>query len=473
MQSDKKLSILCQDALYIKISVFGLEDSMLSEMANFFGWLIGWPLILYVTAIGVIYTIALKGIQLRRFFYSWGITLFPPAPKEGAEKITGDATPLQAFINTLSTGVGNGSIAGMATAIFAGGPGATLWVLVFGVLLMSVRLAEVYLSVLFGSRVQESVNKLGGPMLYLRAVPGGTIIAYAYALSCLFLGFSLGSSMQANSIAVIVQSTFGVETWITAIPLTLFILYVLLGGASRVSQVTAKLVPLNLLVFFVSSFALLFYHYASLGCALQLIWQSAFHPVAAIGGVLGFSVQQAIRLGMSRSIFATESGLGTAAILFGFTGSTNSMRDALMSMIGTFISACVCSLVGLCIVVSGVWSSGLNSTPLTGAAFSTVFGSMGGVIITFLSISFGASVMVGFVYITRAVWFFLTKGRWNTLFIVLYAASVGIGAMVEIMLVWNAADYIVGIMLLTNLFGLLWLLPQAVSAIGRDENKLA
>jgi len=205
---------------------------------------------------------------------------------------------------------------------------------------------------------------------------------------------------------------------------------------------------------------------------LQLIWQSAFHPVAAIGGVFGFSVQQAIRLGMSRSIQATESGLGTAAILFGFTGSAHAMRNSLMSMIGTFISACVCSLVGLCIVVSGVWSSGLNGTALTGAAFNTVFCSAGGAIVTFLSLSFGASVMVGFVYITRAVWLFLTNGRWENIFVAVYAASVTVGAIAEIMLVWNAADYITALMLLINLFGLLWLLPEVVRATKQDEKKL-
>jgi AGCS family alanine or glycine:cation symporter len=439
---------------------------------EFIQWFISWPLIIYVSIIGVIYTIAFKGIQFRRFFYSWRITLFPPKALTSTPGQKGDTSPLQAFINTLSTGVGNGSIAGMGIAIFAGGPGATLWALVFGVLLMAVRLAEVYLSVLYGSR-QKSSSVLGGPMLYLKAAPFGTILAYTYAIACLFLGLSLGSSMQANSIAVILDATWAIKPIITAIPLTLFILYVLLGGAKRVGQVTSKLVPLNLAVFFLSTISLLIFHYASLYDALALIWHSAFHPTAAIGGVLGFSVQQAIRLGMLRSIMATESGLGTAAILFGFTGGTSPLKDALMSMIGTFISAVVCSLVGLCIVVSGVWSSGLNSTALTGAAFSTVFCKAGGAIVSFLSLSFGISVMVGFVYITRAVWLFLTNGRYPSVFVLLYAGSVALGAVAKIMLIWNIADIVTAVMLVVNLFGLLCLMPEAVRIVSREENQLS
>jgi len=432
-------------------------------------WFIGWPLIIYVSIIGLVYTVALKGIQFRRFFYSWRITLFPPKSFDG--KKSGDVTPIQAFINTLSTGVGNGSIAGMATAIFAGGPGATLWVLVFGILLMAVRFAEVYLSVLYGAR-QKGASTLGGPMLYLKAAPGRQLLACAYAASCLLLGLTLGSSMQANSIAVSMEATWGVSTWITATFLTLFILYVLFGGAKRVTQVTTKLVPLNLAVFFVATFSLLVFHYASLWSALQLIWHSAFHALAIKGGMIGFSVQQAVRLGMARSIMATESGLGTAAILFGYTGSANAMRNALMSMIGTFISACVCSLVGLCIVVSGVWHSGLDSTALTGAAFNTVFCNTGGAIVTFLSLSFGASVMVGFVYITRAVWVFLTNGRWDYGFILIYAASATIGALMKIAIVWRIADIVTALMLLINLFGLICLMPELMRAVAADEKKM-
>jgi len=445
-------------------------NDLLLKVVEAFQWFISWPLILYVASISLIYTVALRGIQIRRFWDAWKITLFPA--RETAAKVGGAATtPIQAFINTLSTGVGNGSLAGMATAIYAGGPGAAFWVLVFGVLLMGIRFAEVYTSVLFAARSQGKKTLLGGPMLYLNSVPGGRILAYIYAIACLGLGLSLGSCMQANSIAVAIHTTWGTNVYFIAGALLLFILYVLFGGAQRVSQVTSKLVPLNLAVFFVATFSLLCFHYQALFAALHLITISAFTPVAAIGGVLGFSVQQAIRLGMARSVMATESGLGSAAILFGFTGSHAPVQDALMSMLGTFISSIICFLVALCIVVSGVWTTGLNGTALTCAAFNTVFCATGGYIVSFLSLTFGISVMVGYVYISRATWLFLTNGRWPFAFIILYASSVAIGALIEVRSVWAAAEVVTAVMLLINLFGLLWLLPEVRRCLARDEKK--
>jgi alanine or glycine:cation symporter, AGCS family len=438
----------------------------MKALLDLFQWFFSWPLIIYVAVVGVIYTVALHGIQFRRFVESWRVTLFPPtsaAAKAGSNK----TTPIQAFINTLSTGVGNGSIAGMATAIYAGGPGAAFWVLVFGMLLMAVRFAEVYISVLYGARTGKH-TLLGGPMLYLKAVPGGKVLAYVYGMACLGLGLSLASCMQANSIAQSIQNAWGVSTYATAVVLMLFILYVLFGGGERVSMVTSKLVPLNLAIFFLSTFSVLAYHAAALPGALKLIIESAFTPVSAIGGVLGFSVVQAVRLGMSRSTMATEAGLGTAAILFGFTGSSSAVKDGLMSMVSTFISSLICFIVALCIVVSDVWHTGLNGTPLTSAAFNTVFCSFGGYLVSFLSLSFGISVMVGYVYISRATWLFLTGGRWPLGITILYTASVGIGSILTIGLVWGVAEVVIAVMLLINLFGLLWLLPEIRRNLARD-----
>ncbi len=435
-------------------------------------WFIGWPLIAYVAMVGLAYTIALRAIQFRYFFYSCYITLFPSEHQDKSGKIGGPATtPIQAFINTLSTGVGNGSLAGMATAIHAGGPGAAFWVLAFGVLLMAVRFVEVYISVIYAAKTDRPML-LGGPMLYLKSVPGGKVLSFVYAISCLCLGLTLGSCMQANSIAVSAYATWGTSTYITSALLTLFILYVLCGGSDRVSQVTSKLVPFNLAIFFLASFSLLIYHWSGLFEAMRLIFVSAFNPVSAIGGMLGFSVQQAIRLGMTRSVMATESGLGTAAILFGFTGSNAAIRDACMSMLSTFISSLICFMLAVCIVVSGVWTTGLDSTALTGAAFNTVFCSFGGYLVSFLSLSFGVSVMVGYVYITRATWMFLTGGRFIYGITILYAASVAIGALVKVGVVWGAAEIVTAIMLCINLFGLLWLLPEVIQRLTYDEKRL-
>jgi AGCS family alanine or glycine:cation symporter len=175
--------------------------------------------------------------------------------------------------------------------------------------------------------------------------------------------------------------------------------------------------------------------------------------------MVGFTVMQAMAAGLNLSITATESGLGTAAILFGYTGSKDPVRSGLMGMMSTLISSFVCFIVALCIVISGVWNSGLQSAALTIAAFNTVFGMWGGWIVSFLSISFGIGVLVSFAYVTRAAWLALTNGRSELVFAVLYCLASFLGALVNVHMVWKAIQIINGLLLSINLFGLLWLAP--------------
>jgi AGCS family alanine or glycine:cation symporter len=421
--------------------------------------MVGLPLMIFVVAASVICTIALRGVQFTYFFRAWKEALFAKPDTQ----VTSDMSPLQAFINTLSASIGNGSLAGMATAIYSGGPGAAFWVVIFSILLMAIRFAEVYISALYGAQVQTR-STLGGPMLYLRSVPFGKFLSYLYALLCFIFGLCIGNAMQANSVRVSLAATWQVPSMITAVGVFLFVLYVVCGGAKRIVTVSDKIVPIKVLVFFGAALLLLLYHAAAIIPALKLICTSAVSFYAIKGGALGFSVMQAIRFGMIRSIMATESGLGTAAVLFGFTGSKKPLESALMGMLGTFVSMCVCFLVALCIIVSGVWDSGLTSAALTVASFNTVFGNFGGWIVSFLSITFGIGVMVTYAYITRAAWLFLTNGRWQIVFAGLYSLCAFGGALVDVDALWALGDIVNASMLIINLFGLLFLLPD----IARD-----
>ena len=163
---------------------------------------------------------------------------------------------------------------------------------------------------------------------------------------------------------------------------------------------------------------------------------------------------------MSRSIFVTESGLGSAAIMFGSTGNDDAVQNGFMGMVSTFISTFIGLIVAVCIVASGVWNSGLNSTALTIAAFDTVFGTYGGWIVSFLSISFGLGVIVSYAYVVRSAWLFVTNNRFANAFTVAYSVCVFGGALAAVEVVWDLANIIVAIMLIINLYGLLMLLPQ-------------
>lgn len=433
-------------------------ESVIKVMASLAG---SWPLIIFVLAVSIICTVALGFIQFRYFINAWKYMLFP-AP--GEKPAQADMTPGQAFINLLGASLGNGSIAGMATAVYSGGPGAAFWVVAIGFIIMSVRFAEVYLSTYFGMRSAGQAG-LGGPMLYLRSVPGGYALTIMYAVFTLFMSFALGAGMQANSIALSLQTTWNVPLIVTAFVVLAFIAFVVIGGAARINKASEKLVPLKVAVFFVSSIIVLAYNYHNLGAAFSLIFSSAFHPLAVAGGALGYSVQHAMRFGIARSILATESGLGTAAILFGSTGSKEPVKDGIMSMVGTFISTLVCFMVALCIVVSGAWTSGATSTPLTIMAFSTAFGSFGGWVVSFLSVSFGVSVMVAYAYITKEAWMYLLGSNLNWLFNLLYCAIAFGGPLVNVNIVWDISEICVAGMLVANLTGIIYLLPLIMKGV--------
>jgi alanine or glycine:cation symporter, AGCS family len=416
----------------------------------------GWPLLIYVVSISMIYTIVFRGIQFRYFFTALKATV---SPSQNNNAQVSAVTPFQAFINTINSNLGNGSIAGMGNAIFIGGPGAAFWVVAFGFILMAIRFAEVYISTLYGAKATDK-SALGGPMLYLKDVPGGKFVPYIYAVSCFTFGLLGGNAIQSNSISVSLAATWGIAPLMTAIVLLAFVLYILFGGAQRIIQISVSIVPIKVIVFLLSTIAVLVFHYQSLVSALYLIIKSAFGLHAFGAGVVGFSLQQVIAAGMSRSIFATESGLGSAAILFGSTGNDDAVQNGFMGMTSTFISTCVGFIVALCIVVSGVWSNGLDSTALTISAFDTVFGVYGGWIVSFLSISFGFGVLVSYAYVARVVWLFLTNNRFEYLFTAIYSFCTFAAAITAVSVIWDLCSLAIATTLFINLYGLLMLLPK-------------
>lgn len=440
-------------------------NDIISRIDSAITMLMGWPIIFFVIGVSIIVTIALGFIQLRYFITAWKYT-FAPSSSEGKS----DMSPMQAFINTLNVSIGNGTLAGMATAIYSGGPGAALWVIIITLLLMSVRFSEVFLSTHFALHAPKN-TKIGGPMLYLRALKGGVYFAYAYALACVIFGLIAAVAMQANSISLSMFTTWKISLIMTAVILTAFIFYAIVGGAERIIKFSQMIVPLKVGLFFISAIIILLYHYQQIIPSLKLIINSGLSFRAFAGGLAGFTIQQAMKYGILRSINATESGLGTAAILFGSTGSVHPVRDGIMAMATSLVSALVCFTISLCIVASGVWNSGATSTALTIAAYQTVFGSIGGWIVTFLSTAFGIGVMVSYAYITKAAWDTLTKNRFNYLFIMIYCVIAFIGAWTEkVTSLWALVDISLACMLIINLIGIVYLLPVIRKGLKAFQN---
>ena len=440
-------------------------DGFFESMGSLTNTLLGWPIIIYVIGVSMITTFVLGFVQIRYFITAWKYTFFPSA-SEGKS----DMTPIQAFINMLNVSIGNGSLAGIATAVYSGGPGAAFWIIVITLFLMSVRFSEVFLSTHYAAHAPKN-TKIGGPMLYLREIMGGKLLAFLYAVSCFVFGLISASATQANSISLSAYTAWNVPVLLTALVLFAFLLYAISGGASRIVQFSQTIVPLKVGIFFVSAFIILLYHWQAIIPSLTLIMQSALSGKAVLGGAIGYTVQQAMRYGILRTMNATESGLGTAAILFGATGSKHPVRDGIMAMATSLVSALVCFTVALCIIASGVWNSGLTSTALTSAAYNTVFGSFGGWMVTFLSIAFGIGVMVSYAYITKAAWDAITGNRFAYLFIVIYSGFAFFGAWTtDVTNLWKWVDISLVCMVAINLFGIVCLLPQIKSGLQSYKN---
>ena len=266
--------------------------------------------------------------------------------------------------------------------------------------------------------------------------------------------------MQSNSINLSFTATTGLHAeWVIAVVVALFTGYILMGGAARVAKASEAIVPFKVGLFFLSAVIILGYHYKSIIPALSLIVKGGFQPLAITGGVLGFGIQQAMRQATTRSISTGESGLGTAGILFGATGSTAPFKDGLMGMLSSFISSIACVVMGLLIVTSGVWNSGQTSSALASQAFESVFGNLGNWIVMVLSISFGIGVLVTYSYITKEAWLFLTKNKYANFFNLIFCLIAFAGPFIPVAKVWDLVELSSALMIFLNLFGVMWLLP--------------
>lgn len=418
----------------------------------------GWPLILFILSAGIIMTFYTKAIQIGSFIAMWKL-IFVPQGQAGASA-EAYITPLQALLNTLNASIGNGSLAGMATAMYAGGPGAAFWIFIMGFLGMAIRFVEVYASTTITETSATGALR-GGPMIYLKKVPFGNILPTLYAFFCLFFAFIVGNGMQCNSMADSIVSITPLNHYMAGGALFLLLLYIMLGGAQRIIAFSDALAPLKVGLFFIATLIVFFYNISALGYALNLIVTAAFTPTALGSGLLGYSVQNAIRFGMARSINATEAGVGTAAILFGSTLSKDPFKSSVMSMASAFISNyLVCFMLMLVFIMSGTWNSGLEGIKMTILTYESTFGIAGGWMIAILSILFGVGCVVAYAYIGRECWSYITKGKYLSLYTVLYCVTALLGSLSRVDIVWKATDLIVAALIIINIYGLICLLPR-------------
>ncbi len=381
--------------------------------------------------------------------------------------ITGELSPFAALMTALAATVGTGNIAGVATAIFTGGPGALFWMWCTAMVGMATKFAESTLAMKY-REITPAGNVVGGPMYFIKNGLGknwmwlGTLFAVFGGLA----GFGIGNMTQANSISSALETSFQLPTWVTAIILFVLTGAVFLGGVRRIGAVSSKVVPLMAALYIVCALIIVFKNLDQLPVIFSLVLREAFTPTAAQGGFAGATVMMAIRFGVARGIFSNEAGLGSAAIAQAAAACDNPVKMGLIGMLGTFIDTIiVCSMTGFAILVTGSWTSGKTGVPLTSYAFDQAFPGYGNYIVAVCLILFAFTTILGWCVYSERCWIYLFGDKAQFPFRCVFTLAVPVGAVATLDNVWTLADILNALMAVPNLIGLILLSPALFAMV--------
>lgn len=405
---------------------------------------------------GIWLTVRLGGVQFTKLGPALRLAF---VRRHDASDEQGDVSHYQALATALAATVGVGNIAGVATAIHLGGPGALFWMWVSAVFGMAAKYAEAFMGVRFRT-VDANGEMSGGPQYYLKhAIPTkfGTFLSIFFAIAASIAAFGIGNMTQSNSVASALHDTFGANTTVTGIVLAVLTAAVLLGGIKSISRVTSAMVPFMIVFYVLAGLVVLAINWQGVGPALALVFTDAFTGTAAVGGFTGAAFAQAIQYGIARGIFSNESGMGSAAIVAAAAKTKHPVRQGLVSMTQTFIDTIiVVSMTGLVILTTGVWEGGKTGAVLTAQGFSTGLpGTWGGIIVAVALVFFAYSTILGWAYYGERNIERLVGVRGILPYRLLFSAVVFVGATMELTTVWTFSDVANGLMALPNLIGLL------------------
>lgn len=416
----------------------------------------GTPMLVLILGTGVFLMVGLRLMPLLKLSYGF-IMLWQGRKGEGE----GDISAFNALMTSLSATVGTGNIAGVATAIFLGGPGALFWMWCTALVGMATKYAEAVCAVQFRETDDKGLH-VGGPMYYIKNGLGkkwawlGTLFAIFGAIA----GFGIGNTVQANSVADAMQSTFGIYEPITGLVIMVAVWLVLLGGINRIAEVAGKLVPFMAIAYVGAGLVILFINAGELPNAFGLVINHAFTPAAAEGGFAGAAVWAAIRFGVARGVFSNEAGLGSAPMAHAAAKTNDPVRQGTIAMLGTFIDTIIiCSITGLVIIISGAWTSGETGAALSTRAYETALPGAGHYIVTLGLALFAFTTLLGWSYYGERCVQFLFGTKSIKPFRVLWVLAIPVGAIAKLDFVWLVADTLNALMALPNLIALLLLSP--------------
>jgi len=386
-------------------------------------------------------------------------TLFKMFAKD--DKGEGEVTAFQAVATALAATVGTGNIAGVATAIALGGPGAVFWMWLAAIMGMTTKYAEVVLAVNYREKTEDG-RFVGGPMYYITNGLGKSWkwLAVLFAFFGTFASFGIGCMVQSNSVALSAQSTFGIPVLATGIVLAILTAVVIVGGIKRIGAFTEKLVPFMAALYILGGLWLLISNAAKIPAAFAMIFSNAFTGTAAVGGFTGTVMMQAIRFGIARGIFTNEAGLGSAPIAHAAATTDHPVRQGLWGVFEVFTDTIViCSITALSILVTGVWETGESGAVLSAMAFDTGIPVVGRFIVSIGLILFAYSTILGWEYYGERCLEYLAGTKPIIVYRLLWVIAVVVGAIGGLEFMWDLADTLNGLMAFPNLVGVLILSP--------------
>lgn len=442
---------------------------------NSFLW--SFLLIVLLCGTGIYYTIRLRFIQVRKFGEGWKL-VFGHLSLNGEKHEKGEMTPFQSIATAIAAQVGTGNLAGAATALLGGGPGAIFWMWVSAFFGMSTIYAEATLAQNFKTEVNGEVT--GGPVYYIKAAFKGTLGKVLAGLFAIFivlaLGF-MGNMVQANSIGAAFTEAFGAFN-ITISPVVIGVIvaavaaFVFLGGTQRLASVVEKVVPIMAGVYIVGSLILIIMNIANLPAAIKMIFVGAFDPQAVLGAGAGIAVKEAIRFGVARGLFSNEAGMGSTPHAHARATAENPHKQGLCAMISVFIDTFVIlNLTVFSVLTTGALESGKNGTALTQAAFMRGFGTFGIVFVAICLLFFAFSTILGWHFFGLINAKYLFGNGAAKIYSLLVVVCIIIGSALKLELVWDLADFFNGLMVIPNAMALLALSGLVVKICNKYSDK--
>src|SRR6188474_615716 len=421
--------------------------------AVFGPWTIG---LLFAT--GIFLSVRLRVVQVRRFADAWRAAFSTrPSGTEGA------LTPFQAFMTALAASIGTGNIAGVATAIVSGGPGALFWIWVYGFVAMAIKFAEAVLGVTYREARGDTV--LSGPMYYLRDGLKSPALAWTFALVAAIAALTTTPFTQPNSIALVVNSVFGIPKLAVGIVVAVLTWLVIIGGIKSIGRAAEKLSPLKVGLYLAGGLIVILFNAVKIPGILALVVREAL----TLQSGLGFGLFIAMRYGIARGVYANEAGYGTAAVAYGTAQSTQPVQQGLNAIVEVFTVSFVTSTISaMTILLTGVWQSGVTSSAAVAAGFNSVMPTFGGWIVALCVFLFGYTTLIGWAYYGEQFFEYILGRKVTMPYRWIYCLLIPFGAVTKVDLVWAWGDLMNALQVFPNLIGLLGL-SGIVAAIARDK----